>query len=196
MIRRSVWIWIALLVWMGFMVGCAKPPTEEIEAAQAAVERARTAEADKYVPAEFSALEDSLNAALTAVEQKKYDRARASAVNVVDMAERVVTRAIQEKARIKKETEDLIAQAQAAIDSVRSVLGVAPVAKGTKADIEQFRADLSALQASLSQARAAISREQFSEAKATAQTIQARANSLKAEIQAAIEKYKKWRRRR
>lgn len=196
MMRRSIWIWGALLIWVLVMAGCAKPPTEEIEAAKAAVERARGAEAEKYAPKEFSALQDSLNAALTAVEQKEYDRAKVSALNVVDMAVEVEDKARANKAKIKKETEGRIEEAQAAVDSARSLLGAAPVGKGTKADIEQFRADLSALQASLSEARNALSGERFSEAKAKAQAIQSKANALKDEIQTAMEKSKKWRKRR
>lgn len=204
MVRTSTWIWGVMLICVGIIVGCAKPPTEQIDLAKAAVASAQRAEAEKYAPQEFSTLQDSLNAALAAVDKQKarfalfrnYDQARALALNVIDRGPSVEDKARENKAKIKRETESLIAEAQAAIDSARSVLGTAPVGKGTKADIEQFTADLSALQASLSEAGSAVSREDFSGATARAQTIRSRANSLKDEIQTAIEKQKQWRRGR
>lgn len=204
MVRKSLWIWGVLFIWVFAMAGCAKPPAQEIEAAKAAVERTRRAEAEKYAPQEFSVLQDSLNAVLAEVDKQKarfalfrnYDRAKASALTVTDRADRVENTAIANKEKIRKETGERIAEAQAAVDNARSLLETTPVGKGTKADIEQFKADLSALQASLLDARNALSREDFSEAKAKAQTIQSKAEGLRAEIQTAVDKYRKWRRGR
>lgn len=49
---------------------CAKAPEVEINNAKAAVEAVKTIEAARYVPAEFNALQDSLNAALLEVENQ------------------------------------------------------------------------------------------------------------------------------
>lgn len=204
MVRRSLWIWGALLIWVLGIAGCAKPPTQEIEVANAAVESARKAEAEKYAVQEFSALRDSLNATLAEVDRQKgrfsllrnYDHAKALASRVTAMADEVQGVAMENKAEIRSETQDLIAKAQAAVEEARSFVGRAPVGKGSQADIEQFKADLSALEVSLSEARSALFREEFMAAKAKAQAIQSGAEGLKGQIQVAIDKYTQWRRGR
>jgi hypothetical protein len=50
---------------------CSKVPQAEIDAAKAAIEDVRSTGADLYVPAEFNALQDSLNAVNELVEASK-----------------------------------------------------------------------------------------------------------------------------
>ncbi|MFH1008234.1 MAG: hypothetical protein V1800_12165 [Candidatus Latescibacterota bacterium] len=203
MLRRAL-VCGTLFLWVGVMAGCAKPPVEEMDAATAAVKRAETAEVAMYAPQEFRALDDSLKA-MTALADKQqsrfallrnYKQAKTLAQATVDLAEKVENIALENKARMRKETEDLVAQAQTAIDSVSAVLAVAPVVKDTKADIQQFKMDLSAFQASLTEGRSALSREDFSGAQATARAVLSKASTLKNEIQAGMEKYQQWKKGR
>jgi len=47
---------------------CSKVPQVEIDAANVAIETAKTAQADIYVPEQFVALQDSMKAVMTEVE--------------------------------------------------------------------------------------------------------------------------------
>ena len=47
---------------------CVKSPQAEIDAAKAALEAAKTAQADLYVEADYLAVQDSLNAVMVEVE--------------------------------------------------------------------------------------------------------------------------------
>jgi len=61
---------LAVISMIAVLTSCAKKPQAEIDAANAAIEAARTAEAAAYLPVEFAALQDSLNAVMTAITAK------------------------------------------------------------------------------------------------------------------------------
>ena len=198
MVRRSICIGVVLLLGLVVMVGCAKPPTQEMQAASAAVEKARSAEAEKYATPEFRALRDSLSAMTAEVERQKsrffivrsYKKATAMTQTVNSLAGQVEQKAIENKAQLKRESEELLAQAQAAVDSAVAALESAPVGKDTKADIEQLKADLAGLQASLPEVRNAHAQEDFTGAKSKSQGIVSGAENIKMQVQAAVEKVK------
>src|SRR5262249_53685211 len=63
------------------VVGCAKPPQDEVNAAQAEMDRARQANADTWAPTEAKAAEEAMTAARGEISarngkwMKKYDKA-------------------------------------------------------------------------------------------------------------------------
>jgi hypothetical protein len=95
------------------MIGCAKVPEQELNAAKAAVDSARTAQADKYVPTEFAAAQDSLNAAVAEIEKQKsgnplstnYDKAKTMLVAATNAAQNARTKVDEEKAKIGTEID-------------------------------------------------------------------------------------------
>ena len=134
----------------GLVSSCAAPPTSEVDAAKAAVENARKAEAPKYATAEFSALEGSIksiDAELGAQEGKfplfrSYDRVKQDATDTKSKADGVAKLAQENKAKAKAEAEAALNDATASIEAAKESLGVAPRGKGTRADVEQLESDL------------------------------------------------------
>lgn len=61
----------AVAMMVVLMAGCSQVPTVETEKANASLEAAKTVEADRYLAAEYTALSDSLNVVLTAIEAEK-----------------------------------------------------------------------------------------------------------------------------
>jgi hypothetical protein len=53
------------------LTSCAKVPQAELDAVKAAIEDARVTGADVYLPTDFAALQDSMNAINTAIEAQK-----------------------------------------------------------------------------------------------------------------------------
>jgi len=50
-----------------FLAGCGKVPQEQIDAARLSIESAKAAEADVYVPAEFTAIQNEMNVIMTSI---------------------------------------------------------------------------------------------------------------------------------
>jgi hypothetical protein len=147
----------ALLVF----IGCAKPPEQEIQKANTAMEQARVAEAEEYVPDVFQVALDTLRAAEAAKTEadgkfalfRSYGKAKALYISAEALANQAVTEAAAEKERVKQEVTDLIAQGQTVLDSANVALTKAPKGKGTKADIELIKNDLAAAQTMFTEAQ-------------------------------------------
>ena len=60
--KNKVLMGMAAIVMVVVLASCGKKPQAEIDAANAAIEAAKTAEAPVYLPAEFAAVQDSMNA--------------------------------------------------------------------------------------------------------------------------------------
>ena len=66
--KNKVMMGLAAIVMVAILSGCGTVPQEKIDAANAAIANAQTAEAAVYVPAEFSAVQDSMKAVMAEVE--------------------------------------------------------------------------------------------------------------------------------
>ena len=181
----------------GLVSGCAAPPTSEVDAAKAAVENARKAEAPKYATAEFSGLEGSIksiDAELGAQEGKfplfrNFDRVKQDAIDTKSKADGVAKLAQENKAKAKAEAEAALNDATASIEAAKGSLGVAPRGKGTRADVEQLESDLAGVEAQVADVSSAISGEDYFGARDKASAIKSTADNVKSQVDEAIEKY-------
>ena len=102
------------------LTGCAKVPQVEIDEAKAALEQAKTAEANLYVEADYLAVQDSLNAAMVGIEAqsskmfKNYTKSKEQLAAVVTQANEMITKTDVRKEEIKSE----IVQAEVATNAL------------------------------------------------------------------------------
>lgn len=97
---------VPLVIIVGLLAfGCASPPEAEKKAADAAASAARSAGADKYAAADFSAMSDALKTAESEMSGKKYKEAKASYEKVKSLAEKAAKSAESGKAAMKAEVE-------------------------------------------------------------------------------------------
>jgi hypothetical protein len=184
---------IAIAV-VALAIGCAKPPQTEIDAANAALEAAKTAEAADYAPEALSAAEDAisqLNTELKAQEEKfalmrRYENAKQLAASATDAANNAAQQAASEKQRLQQQATDLIAQAKTSITEVGALVDTAPKGKGSAADIAALKADLAAAESSLAEAEAAVAAGKFKDAVAKAESVQQSVTGVKTAVEEAI----------
>ncbi len=116
---------VSLLVLL-VVVGCAKPPTQEMADAQAALAAAKAAQADVYVPNEYTSADDLLaKARAKALDEKEkwfknYDEARKAAIESKKIADAAKENAIIKKAKAKAEAEEIISQLKTAIGEAKA----------------------------------------------------------------------------
>ncbi|MCB9357924.1 MAG: hypothetical protein H6506_02305 [Calditrichaeota bacterium] len=188
-------LWVAPLL---FLAGCAEPPKAEADAANAALQAAKTAEADVYAGQAFTAARDTLNAALAAVKEqdgkfalfRNYDAAKAQLVKASEMANQSGQAAAAEKERIKTELTGMQEQLVAALAAADTALMKAPVGKGNKADIELIKSDLSAARTAFDAAVAEFNQGKYLPARTKFQTVSQRVTNIMNEITTASEKAK------
>lgn len=187
---------VSILFVLAFLAGCAKAPQQDIDTTKAALEAAKSAEAERYVSDQYIAAKDSLDTALAEVERqnakfawfRKYKDAQSMLQTATSKANATKDAAVAEKEKVRKEAEDTLLQAQTAVASGRDLLTRAPKGKGERAAVEQIKADLDAVEASFAEISTAITQGELISARDRARVSLERANSLNAELTTAIEK--------
>jgi hypothetical protein len=146
-----------------FSTGCAKPPDEQLAAAQTAFKAARDAEADKYMANNFSNLKKAMEAAEEEVAVQKgksglsqnYSKAKVLLGGAIELGNRLAAEAPQAKVEMKKEIEQGLAASQEKAKEMRKDIKRAPKAKGKKA-LAEMASDLDKADQALLQAQAAL----------------------------------------
>ncbi len=177
------------------MAGCSKPPEAEMAAAQSALQNARAAEAEQYVPQAFRMLSDSLNAAnAMKTEQdgkfalfRSYGDSKAMFERVAAMAGNVVTQANAEKERVKAEVAGMMGGIKMMLDTAMVALDKAPKGKDNKAEMELIKNDLNNLMSEYMAAEGDFNGGKFLVAKTKFESIKNRANGIVGEICKAYE---------
>ena len=185
-------LWIAPLL---FLAGCAEPPKAEADAASAALQTAKTAEAELYAGQAFQAARDTLHSGLAAAKAqdgkfalfRNYDAAKAKLLKATEMSSKAAADAAAEKERLKNELTAMQATLTAARAAADTALVKAPVGKGSKADLELLTTDLSAAHAAYDAAVAEFTQAKYLSARTKMQTVQQRVNNIMNEITRASE---------
>ena len=153
--KKFLSVGLTLLLALTF-VGCSKPPEMEMNAAQAALDAARSAQADIYDPATFMMASDTLNAAMAAKSEqdgksgmsRNYDAAKALFVRAKELADQSVAQAAMARENMRAEVANMLVSVKADIEAVK---GKIP-AKGNKTEIEGWKNMLSAAEADVAAA--------------------------------------------
>lgn len=178
--------------------GCAKPPSEQIEAAEKAVKDAQESGANLYAPEEYAKLEGTLEAMKKeAAEQdsklglfKDYGKAEQLAASTSTEAARIQAETATKKEEAKAAALQAQQVAQDAVSSTLQLVDKAPVGKD-RAAIEAIKNDADALKASLADVQMAIDKEDYPAAQAQAKAIDEKSRAVSAEIQSALAKVHK-----
>ncbi len=175
-------------------IACGQPPQEDVKAAQAEMEKARQAQADKWAPTEFGAADQAMSAAQAEIAaqnekwMKNYDKAKELLAKSKEEASKAAEAAVANKEQSKKDAEAALAAADSSLQAADASLKTAPVTKDSKADLQLFKNDLSTLHGTLDTARQAFSTEDYKSALDSAGSVKERATAIVDQIAAAKQK--------
>ncbi len=173
---------------------CAKYPQAEVDAAKAAVETARAAGADVYLPEAFAGLLDSLNATTVLVEEEKskffsnYDAAIAKLTAISAASTQMVADTETRKAELKEEALVTIEAVKVLVADNHALVAKAPKGKEGKAALEAIKADLAVVEGSITEASALVESGNFIGAVDKAKAANEKAVAINEELNAAIAK--------
>lgn len=192
---RKLLTFSVLAICLVTLAGCAKEPVEAIDAARAAIQKAKTAQADVYAQASLAQAESSmkaLEAELEAQQKKfalfrKYDVALQTATQTAAAAEKAVTDAEATKARMKSEATAMLAETRTLITQLNEMIAAAPQGKDSAADLKMIQADVQGIETTLGQVDAALAEGRFQDALNRAQAANRQVKEIQAEIQAAMQ---------
>jgi hypothetical protein len=186
------------LLVMFILVGCAKQPSEDINAAQKAVEDLKATGAEKYIPEDTKKVDDSLAAALNEIKaqdgkfalSRNYDKAKQMLAQVKADAEKVKVDIAAKKEEAKKNALAGQQAARASVKEAKALLAKAPMGKGARADIEALKGDIKGLEDSVPELQQLIDKEDYAVAIDKAKAIKEKADGVSNQIKEAMKKVK------
>jgi hypothetical protein len=177
------------------VTGCAKPPTEQIEAAERAIKDAEQSGAATYVADEYAKIEGTLAALKKEVADqdgkfslfRDYGKVEQLAATAKSDAERVKGDAVKKKEEAKAAAAQAQQVAQDAVKATIALVAQAPVGKD-RAALESIKTDVEALKASLNEVQMAIDKSDYLVAQTKAKAIHEKSQTVSHEIESALAK--------
>jgi len=174
--------------------GCAKQPTEEINAAKASVDAVVAEGAQKFAAEDAKKLNDSMQAAQDEIKVqdgktfKNYAKAKELLAKAKADAETLKAGLAAKKEEAKKNAAAAQEAAETSVKEAKGLLAKAPKGKGSKADLEALKADLKGIEDSLAEIKIANDSEDYSAAIEKSNAIKEKAAGISDQIKKAMEK--------
>jgi hypothetical protein len=194
--KNKVLMGLAAIAMVAVLSSCGKVPQAEIDAANAAIAAAQTAEANVYVPTEFAAVQDSMNAINAAVEAqksklfKKFGPVKEKLTATLALANKVAADAATRKEEVKAEVTNLMASIKTVLDENKTLITKAPRGKEGAAVLEQMKSDMTAIDAQVADAQASFDKGTYMDALNKIKAANDKATSINTELKDAIAKVK------
>jgi hypothetical protein len=195
--KNKVLMGLAAITMVAFLSSCGKAPQEKIDAANAAIAAAQTAEAAVYVPAEFAAVQDSMKAINAAVEVqnsklfKKFGPIAVKLDETLAAANKVAANAAVKKEEVKKEVEGLMTSIKAVVEENAGLMKKAPRGKEGAAVLEQIKTETATIEASIVEAQGMYDKAAYMDALNKVKAANDRAVGINTELKEAIAKVRR-----
>jgi uncharacterized protein YpmB len=196
LIMKKIFYVLSIVAATIIFTSCAKAPQAEIDAAKAALEQAKTAQADLYVEADYLAVQDSLNAVMVEIEAqssklfKSYGNAKEKLVVISTQATELVAKTDVRKEEIKTEVATAEAATLALIEENNQLLTKAPKGKEGKEAIEAIKLDLTGITTSVGEVSGLVASGDLLGAQTKANAAQQKAAQINTELKAVLDKAK------
>jgi hypothetical protein len=157
------WRFVSAVILASFSIASCggNPPDKEIQQAQAAVDTARAASADRYAKEDFSASTDALKNAHTAVDARDYRLALNYALESKDRAEAAAKDAADRKATARSNADRALRNAAIELVDVRAKLKSPQAAQKPLRVLNAARSAAADGENHVQEARAAFNREDY-----------------------------------
>lgn len=175
--------------------GCAQPPIMQLEAAQKAVDDAKTAGAEIYAKDDFMKLEQEFALAKDELAKQEtvfpifrlYDDVGEMLNTVVVYGGHVAAKASQNKEAAKTAALAMEQEAQQVVASAKELMAIAPIGK-ERAAVEAIKQDLLGLETSLAVIHGLIENGDYLTAEVQTTALKEKGVTVSGEIQSTIKK--------
>jgi len=192
--KNKILMGLTAIAMVAILASCGKKPQVEIDATNAAIEAAKAAEANVYLPDEFAAVQDSMNAIMADIETqegklfKKFGDVKEKLASTSALANELASKVAGKKEEVKAEAETLLNDIKTVLAENSKLVPKLPRGKEGAAVIEQIKADLSNVDAAVAEAQTAYDNGAFMDALNKIKAAKAKADGLNTEIKEALTK--------
>jgi hypothetical protein len=192
--KNKVLMGLAAIAMVAFLSSCGKVPQEKVDATNAAITAAQTAEAAVYVPAEFAAVQDSMKAITAAIEVqksklfKKFGPISIKLDETLAAANKAGADAAVKKEEVKKGVEASLAAVKATMEENKTLITKAPKGKEGAAVLEQIKTEMATIESSVAEAQGLYDKGTYMDASNKVKAASDRATAINTELKDAIAK--------
>ena len=192
--KNKILVGFMAIIFAGIFSSCGKVPQAEIDAANAAIDSARLAGAEMYLPEAFTAVQDSMNAVMEEIEAQKsrliasYGDAKGKLTLVTTMANDLVGKTEARIAELKAEIQAKLAEVNVLIEENKQLVTRAPKGKEGAAALTVIKAEIGAIEASLGEITSLFDSGDYLNASVKVNAAQEKAGSINQELKDAIAK--------
>jgi hypothetical protein len=186
---KTLIYFLSLILAMFAFVGCDDVPQQEIDDANAALEAAKKAEADKYVPEKYNSAKQALDRAMAVVQEEEsamfsdFDEARNLLATAKSAADEAAAAAPAKKEEVKQAAEAALASIPDEVKLTEKMWRSAPRGKGTREALAMMKEEIERTAAMQSQVQAALDGGDYLGAQQKTQEILGKLKSLQNELQ-------------
>jgi hypothetical protein len=201
MSKKQFVLWtLGLATLVLLLAGCAKAPTQEIEAAQSAFAEAEAADAASYAPEQWQAAQTTFNAAQAKIEEqngklgltRSYDEAKELLAQAATEAAAARDAAAGGREAARTGGEAALGAVETSLANAQTLLGdldrCPRKPKGFAVDLAELRGKVEGLGTQAADARTSLGQERYLEAKTMAEAAQSEAAALVGDLQSALGK--------
>lgn len=187
---------IVLFSFVLLLSSCSKVPQAELDAAKAAIEDARASGADLYLPSEFNALQDSLNAVNELIEASKgkmfasFADVKTKLAQINELSVTIKANTETRKAEVQAEVDATMATVNALVVEAKNLVANAPKGKEGKAAVDAISAEITVVEAATAEATTLVEQGKWIEALDKLNAAKEKVTAINAELQSVIEKFK------
>ncbi|MEP6887981.1 MAG: hypothetical protein ABI945_06625 [Nitrospirales bacterium] len=197
-VQRTRWLACFVFTALSLTVACAKAPYDGLQAAEKAVQQARSVGAPIYAPEDFSALEAKLETAKEEISEqyklsefrRDYSRANSLLTETRAEGDRIIAEAQKRKDSAKAAALQERKQAEDAVHGVRELVERAE--RATESPLgkvpDELKAEAGELNQTLAEVETAIEADNHLVAKNKAKAVQEKSQKLQSEVQDRAQK--------
>jgi uncharacterized phage infection (PIP) family protein YhgE len=191
--KNKILVGLSAIMIAAMFMGCAKVPQTEIDAANAAIEAAVTAGADKYLPNDFAAVKDSMNAIMEGIELQKsktfakYGDAKLKLASVATMATELIPKTEARIAELKAEVPKKLEEVKALVQETKQLLLKAPRGKEGLAALNAIKGEIATVESSMGDVTSLLEKDVLAASNKVNGLLE-KLNQIKKELQDAIAK--------
>jgi hypothetical protein len=192
---KKSFVFMAIIAFALIITSCAKAPQAELDAAKAALEQAKVAQADMFLVSDFNALQDSINKATTEIEAQKskllgnYKTAKQTLATTAAMATELVEKTALKKEEVKQEILASQAEIAGLMEENIKLVAMAPKGKEGKEAIEAIKSDLASIESSTPEIQTLVDSNNLIAAQTKASAVKQKATAINTELKTVLEKY-------
>ena len=194
--KNRILMGLAAIAMVALLSSCGKKPQAEIDATNAAIEAARAAEAPVYLPTEFTAVQDSMNAINTMITAqdsklfKHYGPAKEKLAKTQTLATGLAANAKVKKEEVKKEVETSMADMKTLLDENNTLIKKAPRGKEGAEVLAQIKTEMGTIEGTVTEAQGLYDKGAYMDALNKVKASKERATGINTELKDAIAKVK------